>query len=133
MTDQRNPDTYSPLARLETDGEFIRRHIGPDDKDIAHMLEVVGATSLEALTEETLPEAILDKTPLDLRPAAGEREVLQELKQIADKNKVMHSMIGTGYHETITPTVILRNILENPGWYTAYTPCLLYTSDAADE
>ena len=122
MTDQRNPDTYSPLARLETDGEFIRRHIGPDDKDIAHMLEVVGATSLEALTEETLPEAILDKTPLDLRPAAGEREVLQELKQIADKNKVMHSMIGTGYHETITPTVILRNILENPGWYTAYTP-----------
>jgi glycine dehydrogenase len=123
MADTHNPtETPSPLSQFETAGEFIRRHIGPSDDDIEHMLGAVGAESLEALTRDTLPKSIIDMSPLELGPAAGEREVLQELRQIASTNQVLHNMIGMGYHETITPAVILRNILENPGWYTAYTP-----------
>ncbi len=112
----------SPLTELETHGEFIRRHIGPDPDQIQHMLNTVGAASLEELIRETLPVAILETAPLALKPALGEREVLQELKEIAGENQLLHNMIGMGYHETVTPPVILRNVLENPGWYTAYTP-----------
>ncbi len=112
----------TPLSLLENSHEFVRRHIGPDDEDIRHMLEVVGADSLRDLVEGTLPEAILDLTPLDLPAAVTEREALQRLRAIASENRVLHNMIGLGYHETITPAVIQRNILENPGWYTAYTP-----------
>jgi glycine dehydrogenase len=86
------------------------------------MLDVVGEASLGDLIANTLPLAIQDTTPLDLPEPLGEREVLQELKTIAGRNRLMHNMIGMGYHETLTPPVILRNVLENPGWYTAYTP-----------
>ena len=112
----------TPLSILEDQGEFIRRHIGPDEAEIAKMLEAVGANSLDELLESTLPSAILDRTPLNLSPARTEQETIQTLSEIASRNRLMHNMIGLGYHETITPAVIQRNVLENPGWYTAYTP-----------
>jgi glycine dehydrogenase len=112
----------STLKGLEDHGEFIRRHVGPDEPEIAYMLKTIGLSSLEDLVESTLPASILEDTPLDLEPARTERQTLQKLKRIAVKNKLMHNMIGLGYHETLTPAVIQRNVLENPGWYTAYTP-----------
>ena len=112
----------TPLGVLEDHGEFIRRHIGPDEQETAHMLKSIGSSSLDELVESTLPASILDSRPLDLAPALSERETLQVLKRIASRNRLMHNMIGLGYHETSTPAVILRNVLENPGWYTAYTP-----------
>ena len=114
--------TASPLSALEAHDEFLDRHIGPGGTDISAMLNVVGAASLEALAEETIPPSILDERPLDLQPSISELETLQRLRAIADRNQLRHNMIGLGYHDTVTPTVILRNILENPGWYTAYTP-----------
>jgi glycine dehydrogenase len=112
----------SPLTVLENRAEFVRRHIGPDETQISHMLEVLGVESLEALIESTLPPSIQLDEPLDLPEASSEIATLSRLRAIADLNVVKHSMIGMGYHDTITPRVILRNILENPGWYTAYTP-----------
>ncbi len=102
--------------------EFVPRHIGPDSDSIGAMLRAVKATSLDGLMADTMPDAILQKQPLQLAPAVSEYEMLEELKTIALKNTVQHSMIGMGYHPTITPPVIQRNVLENPGWYTAYTP-----------
>jgi glycine dehydrogenase len=123
MLQKNAPQTEAaPLTRLENNSEFVRRHIGPDEDDIQRMLQTVGAASLDALVESTLPEAILDTTPLDLPQAVSERQVLQILRTMAGRNRLQHNMIGLGYHETITPAVILRNVLENPGWYTAYTP-----------
>jgi glycine dehydrogenase len=123
MLQENTSNTHtSPLSLLENSHEFVRRHIGPGDEEIRHMLETVGAKSLGELVEGTLPAAILDMAPLDLPPAVSEREVLQRLRKIAGQNRLLHNMIGLGYHETITPPVILRNVLENPGWYTAYTP-----------
>ncbi len=101
---------------------FARRHIGPEAQDIEAMLKVVGAASLDALIEETVPAAIRSKQPLKLRPARAEYELLEELEGIAARNQVMRSCIGLGYYDTITPGVILRNIFLNPGWYTQYTP-----------
>ncbi|MGD8384811.1 MAG: glycine dehydrogenase (aminomethyl-transferring), partial [Lysobacterales bacterium] len=112
----------SPVSHLEDHGEFIRRHIGPDDADIEHMLSVLGLDSLDALVEETVPASIRLREPLDLLPPQNEHEALERLRAIAGRNVLRHSMIGMGYHDTITPAVIRRNILENPGWYTAYTP-----------
>ena len=120
MPDERPEAT--PLNPLEDHGEFIRRHIGPDRQEIIKMLATVGADSLDELIESTLPSTILDRTPLDLSPARSEQETIQKLREIAGRNRLMHNMIGLGYHETITPAVIQRNVLENPGWYTAYTP-----------
>jgi len=102
--------------------EFAGRHIGPDASSIQSMLRAVSADSLEALMAETMPKAILQKDPLVLENALSEYEMLESLAEIARKNTVQHSMIGLGYHPTITPPVIQRNVLENPGWYTAYTP-----------
>ncbi len=102
--------------------EFVPRHIGPDTDSIVAMLKAVKATSLDGLMADTMPDAILQKNPLQLAPAVNEHEMLEELREIAAKNTVQHSMIGMGYHPTITPPVIQRNVLENPGWYTAYTP-----------
>ncbi|HEY7907180.1 MAG TPA: aminomethyl-transferring glycine dehydrogenase, partial [Wenzhouxiangella sp.] len=102
--------------------EFVPRHIGPDTDSIRAMLKAVKATSLDGLMADTMPDAILQKEPLQLAEAVSEHEMLEELKRIAAKNTVQHSMIGMGYHPTITPPVIQRNVLENPGWYTAYTP-----------
>jgi glycine dehydrogenase len=101
---------------------FVHRHIGPDDAEIATMLGTLGLASLEELTGKTVPEAIRLKRPLHIGPQRGEAELLEELRKIAAENKVFTSCIGMGYSDTITPPVIARNVLENPGWYTAYTP-----------
>jgi glycine dehydrogenase len=101
---------------------FARRHIGPSPRDIAAMLEGVGAKSLEALMAETLPASIRQKAPLDLGVALSETEALAHMRALASQNQVFTSMIGQGYSGTVLPAVIQRNILENPAWYTAYTP-----------
>lgn len=101
---------------------FVHRHIGPNDADIANMLEVVGVESLDALVSEVVPENILLKEALAVDKSRSEEDMLAELKEIASQNQVFRSYIGQGYYGTLTPNVILRNILENPAWYTAYTP-----------
>jgi glycine dehydrogenase len=112
-------DTPAFLAPTDT---FVRRHLGPSDAEVASMLEAVGYPSLEALAEAVVPAAIQRSEPLALGEPRGEREMLAELAQLASKNRVLRSYIGMGYHGTVTPPVIQRNILENPGWYTQYTP-----------
>ncbi|KAF0229393.1 MAG: hypothetical protein FD175_2001 [Beijerinckiaceae bacterium] len=102
--------------------DFVRRHIGPSAEDITAMLGVVGAKSLDALMAETVPATIRQAKPLATGKGLSETEALAELRRIAGKNQIYTSMIGQGYYGTLTPTVILRNILENPAWYTAYTP-----------
>ena len=99
-----------------------RRHIGPSPSEIAEMLRVVGAASLEALIDETVPAGIRQAEPLGFGPALSEQAALHRLRLTAAKNRVLTSLIGQGYHGTVTPPVIQRNILENPAWYTAYTP-----------
>src|SRR5665648_981458 len=111
------PVTRTPAARA-----FVDRHIGPRPDDVARMLERIGAPSLDALIDQAVPAAIRTGRPLDLPPARSEAEVLAALHAIADRNTVLTSMIGLGYHGTYTPAVIRRNVLENPGWYTSYTP-----------
>ena len=111
-----------PLAELEEGGAFEARHIGPSAADEARMLEAVGVPSRRALVEAVVPRTIARTRPMDLPPAAGEAEALAELAGIAARNRVLRSFIGQGYHGTHTPGVILRNVLENPAWYTAYTP-----------
>lgn len=102
--------------------KFESRHIGPDARQVEEMLKVTGAKSIDALIDQTIPVNIRLKKPLSLPPAKSEYLFLEDFKKIAHRNKVYKSFIGTGYYNTITPGVILRNILENPGWYTAYTP-----------
>jgi|TARA_B110000238_G_scaffold197094_1_gene239039 glycine dehydrogenase len=101
---------------------FQRRHIGPSVKEQNQMLSTIKATNLEQLITETVPDNIRLKNELDLEPALSEYEYLAHIKTLSEKNKVFKSYIGLGYHEAIVPSVIQRNILENPGWYTAYTP-----------
>jgi len=101
---------------------FQLRHIGPNKKEQEKMLETIKVDSLEQLINETVPDNIRLKNDLDLAPAMSEYEYLQHINELANKNKVFKSYIGLGYHEAIVPSVIQRNILENPGWYTAYTP-----------
>jgi glycine dehydrogenase len=101
---------------------FVPRHIGPNSDDIQLMLKVLGFPSLDALIDQTVPQTIRLKQPLKLPEAESEYAALASLKKIAAKNQVFRSYIGMGYYDTITPPVIGRNILENPGWYTAYTP-----------
>ncbi|MBW4494675.1 MAG: aminomethyl-transferring glycine dehydrogenase [Oscillatoria princeps RMCB-10] len=115
-------DNSLPGQRLAPADSFVRRHIGPRPDEIGQMLEVLGLPSPDALTEKTVPAAIRLKQPLQLPEAQSEYAALAKLKEIASKNDIFRSFIGTGYHDCITPPVILRNILENPGWYTAYTP-----------
>ncbi|WP_298844105.1 aminomethyl-transferring glycine dehydrogenase [uncultured Roseobacter sp.] len=112
---------YKPTEYLPYDFAN-RRHIGPSPEEMAGMLKVVGAESLEALIEDTVPAAIRQKQPLDFGKAKSEREVLEHMRRTASKNRVLTSLIGQGYHGTVTPPAIQRNILENPAWYTAYTP-----------
>ncbi len=102
--------------------DFVRRHIGPSPRDIDAMLETVGASSLSALMNETLPSSIRQKAPLDLGTPLNETATLAHMREIAARNQVFTSLIGQGYSGTILPAVIQRNILENPAWYTAYTP-----------
>ena len=101
---------------------FQTRHIGPDDTERDAMLKVVGASSLDALIDEAIPARIRLDRPLDLPEGHSEHQFLSELRQIGSRNQIRKSFIGLGYYGTITPSVILRNVLENPGWYTPYTP-----------
>src|SRR5579872_3398659 len=101
---------------------FQNRHIGPDAAERDAMLTVVGAASLDALIDEAIPARIRLKQPPSLPDAKSEYEFLRDLRQTAAKNQVFTSYIGLGYYDTVTPSVILRNVLENPGWYTPYTP-----------
>ena len=112
----------SPLAALENAGEFQARHIGLGAADERHMLDAIGEASCASLIEGIVPASIARSRPMDLPPAISEAAALAELKSIAVKNRLLKSFIGQGYHPTHTPGVILRNILENPAWYTAYTP-----------
>ncbi|HLU13317.1 MAG TPA: aminomethyl-transferring glycine dehydrogenase, partial [Arenimonas sp.] len=114
--------TRESLRQLEHHDVFIERHIGPNDAEIAHMLGVLGYDSLDALTEAIVPASIKATGGLDLPGALSEEEALERIRAIAKKNQVFRSFIGQGYYGTHTPKVILRNILENPAWYTAYTP-----------
>ena len=111
---------FKPTNEAAT--SFVRRHIGPSPRDVTAMLEIVGAKSLDALMSETLPPSIRQKAPLDLGAPQSETEALAHMKELAAQNRVFTSLIGQGYSGTILPTVIQRNILENPAWYTAYTP-----------
>ncbi len=111
-----------PLGELENAAEFQARHIGPDAADEAAMLSVIGAASRRALIESVVPASIKRSQGMQLLPAIGEAQALAELKAVAAQNQVLKSFIGQGYYGTLTPGVILRNILENPAWYTAYTP-----------
>src|ERR1700686_215924 len=101
---------------------FARRHIGPSPRDISAMLETVGAKTLGGLIGQTLPSSIRQKAPLDLGRALSETEALAHMRELASQNQVFTPLIGQGYSGTILPAVIQRNILENPAWYTAYTP-----------
>src|ERR1035437_8753309 len=121
-TTTQNSGLRTQDSILQPSDTFARRHIGPDPHDIAAMLETIAAGSLASLVEQTVPQNIRLKNPLRLPAALGESEALAALKTIAAKNKILRSCIGMGYYDTITPPVILRNILENPGWYTQYTP-----------
>ncbi|MGA0173360.1 MAG: glycine dehydrogenase (aminomethyl-transferring), partial [Phycisphaerales bacterium] len=108
---------------------FARRHLGPDAAEVAAMLETLGVASVESLMAEAIPAAIRMNGSLELEKAIGdagtergEHEMLSALRSLAAQNEVFRSYIGMGYHGTITPPVVLRNVLENPGWYTQYTP-----------
>ena len=103
-------------------GQFVDRHLGPSPDELDTMLAAVGYQTLDALIDATVPEAIRDRTPLALPAARTEAETLAHLADLADRNEAFVSLIGQGYSGTITPPVILRNVLENPAWYTAYTP-----------
>jgi glycine dehydrogenase len=110
------------LTLLEAAGGFIERHIGPDESEIAAMLQTVDAVSLDGLMAETIPESIRTNEALALPEAIDEAAILADLRALAALNGRQKSLIGMGYHGTLTPPVIQRNVLENPGWYTAYTP-----------
>ncbi len=101
---------------------FVHRHIGPDEKDIKEMVKVLGFASLDAFIDKVVPKAIRAQRALELSPAKSEHDLLDELQEIAAQNKLFRSLIGLGYSDTVTPPVIQRNIFENPGWYTQYTP-----------
>ena len=115
--------TASPSLRdLENHAAFVERHIGPNDAEIASMLKLLGHDSLEAMTDAIVPGKIKSPAPLALPASISEVDALAKIRAIADKNEVLRSFIGQGYYGTHTPNVVLRNILENPAWYTAYTP-----------
>ncbi|WP_313919820.1 aminomethyl-transferring glycine dehydrogenase [Tahibacter sp.] len=115
-------NTRPSLRELEHHDAFLERHIGPNDVEIAHMLDTIGHASLDALTDAIVPASIKSAAPLALPSPVSEVEAIAQIRAIADRNQVFRSFIGQGYYGTHTPNVILRNILENPAWYTAYTP-----------
>ena len=106
---------------MKTDA-FALRHIGPSENDLQHMLKTIGAETMDQLIFETIPNDIRLKSDLDLEPAMTEFEFSNHIKLLGDKNKMFQSYIGLGYNQAIIPAVIQRNVFENPGWYTAYTP-----------
>ncbi|MEZ8826428.1 aminomethyl-transferring glycine dehydrogenase [Vibrio amylolyticus] len=114
---------HSPLlADLGTQNEFVARHNGPNKVDQQKMLEAINAASLDSLIDETVPAQIRVEKPMTLEAPKSETDMLVAMKEFANKNQVKRTFIGQGYYNTFTPNVILRNVLENPGWYTAYTP-----------
>jgi glycine dehydrogenase len=110
------------LAELEGRDDFLRRHLGPGPSQIQTMLQALGMDSLDELIDAAMPTVIRSERPLDLPPPRTEMEMLETLRAMGARNRVLTSLIGMGYHDTILPPVIQRNVLENPGWYTAYTP-----------
>src|SRR5689334_1683172 len=106
----------------EQSNEFRSRHIGPNEAETKAMLKTIGESSLESLAAKTVPQGIRMQETLDIPPAMNEHEYLRHIKEISLKNKVYKNYIGQGYYDTIIPSVILRNVFENPGWYTQYTP-----------
>ncbi len=112
----------STLDQLQNPQEFQQRHIGPDQQETESMLESLGVDSLDDLLVETVPNKIRLPEELNIPSARTEQKALQDLAEIAGQNELYSNYIGMGYYPTVTPTVILRNVLENPGWYTAYTP-----------
>ena len=112
----------TPLSELENHTDFIQRHIGPDSTQRREMAQAMGYDSLDSLIEDTVPKIIQRESPMALGGPQTEQAVIQRLRAIAEKNHVFRSYIGCGYADTYTPAVIQRNVLENPGWYTAYTP-----------
>ena len=119
---QKYPDAISMKLNIDYQEKFQHRHIAPNDADTAEMLHAVGVNSVDELIEQTVPQKIRLTAPLNLPAAKSEFDYLNDLKQTASKNKVFKSYIGQGYYDVIVPGVIQRNILENPGWYTQYTP-----------
>jgi glycine dehydrogenase len=115
-------DVLAELAELEENDSFVRRHIGPSETELTAMLHAVGAATLDDVAGKTVPAAIRSNEVLDLPPPIDEAATIAELRALAAQNAPVKSLIGMGYHGTVTPPVILRNVLENPGWYTAYTP-----------
>ena len=112
------PLPHSPtLAELEQRDDFIDRHIGPCTSEIAAMLASIGVATLEQLVDQTVPAAIRMRAPLALAEPRAEHDALASLRAMANRNRIQHTMIGLGYADTLTPTVILRNVIENPGWY----------------
>src|SRR5881227_1381101 len=109
-------------AAIPTAESFVPRHVGPDERDVAEMLKTLGFSSLDELIDATIPRKIRWREGLDLPKGLTELEVLTYFRALAAKNQVFRSFIGMGYSDCVTPPVIQRNILENPGWYTAYTP-----------
>ncbi|MCP4425411.1 MAG: aminomethyl-transferring glycine dehydrogenase [Chloroflexi bacterium] len=112
----KNRDLLQPADR------FVKRHIGPRSHDVTHMLDALGLSSLDELIDQAVPQTIRIDGHLDLEPPRSETAVLHELRELASQNKAFRSFIGMGYYDTVTPPVIQRNIMENPGWYTQYTP-----------
>src|SRR5690606_17023591 len=109
-------------SELDPNTEFQGRHIGPSTEDQARMLEAIGAASVSELIHDIVPASILDEAPLDVPGPFSESAALARIKGIAQRNEIYRNYIGQGYYGTHVPNVILRNILENPAWYTAYTP-----------
>src|SRR5690606_15450726 len=105
-----------------TTDKFVSRHNGPREQEVKAMLKKIGANSIEDLIQQTVPPNIRLKQPLRVAPAMSEYQYAKHLKALGKKNKVFRSYIGLGYYNSILPAVIQRNVLENPGWYTAYTP-----------
>jgi glycine dehydrogenase len=106
----------------QQNNEFAARHIGPRNEDTKIMLETIGVSSLEELIDKTVPDAIRMKAPLAIPGAMSEAAYLRHIQEVSMKNELFRNYIGQGYYDTHTPSVILRNIFENPGWYTQYTP-----------
>jgi glycine dehydrogenase len=115
-------DFWAELAELEENDGFVRRHIGPSETELTAMLHAIGAATLDDVAGKTVPDSIRSNQALNLPPAIDEAATIAELRALAAQNATVKSLIGMGYHGTVTPPVILRNVLENPGWYTAYTP-----------
>src|SRR5439155_2222521 len=115
----KEPEQMQPTRHPD---RFVDRHIGPDSRDVEKMLAALGVRNLDELIDRTVPASIRIQKPLDLPAGGSEFGLLRELSGIAAKNHVFRSYIGMGYSDTVTPPVIQHNILENPGWYTQYTP-----------